>query len=172
MLLISNSVSDKDFKNIIVRINMAWVKTEQELDKIIKTTNKYIMLDYPRNRKKPPKPILTLNTAYKMLKKYKQIKYFALSNCEIPIEMKKIRNKIPDYVKLVPKIETLKGIENIKSILESAKTDIIMLDKEDLYTDIKKDNKSFNKLIRKIFVLSKLLNFKILELKGVVFIST
>jgi len=82
-----------------------------------------------------------------------------------------IKNKPISNIKIIPKIETRFGIKNILKILKIANTDIIMLDKEDLLSNINNNVKLFNKLIKKIQILSKNYKFKILDLNGVVFIT-
>ena len=80
---------------------------------------------------------------------------------------------MPDYLIIVPKIESVEGIKNIKQITDSLKNEkIIMLDHDDLYSSIIK-----NDLPKSLFSesLSQLVNFcqteniKLLRTIGVVF---
>lgn len=175
MILYSNNLikySIKFSKNSAIRINIAWIKSYKELNELLQKHKKEnIFLDYPKGRTKPPKPILSLSKVIKLTKKYKQIKYFAVSNAESEKSIKDLRKKIPKNIILVPKIETVKGISNLLSISKAGKTKIFMLDKEDLYSNIKHNNKLLYDLLNQLWKKSKKYQLIILELIGVIFIN-
>jgi len=153
----------------IIRVNMAWIKTFEELDTVVKNIKGQIFLDFPKGRTKPPKPILKIEDALVIMQKYNNIKYFAISNAEDVATMLYLRKTIPEKIMIVPKIETLLGINNFDCLIKSAKTNIVMLDKEDLYLDVKKQNSMFEILVQKIRKVCKRKNIKLLELQGVIF---
>lgn len=156
-------------KDAVIRINVAWVESKAELEVILKELKGHrIWLDYPTGRTKPPMPKFSLEEAIEFAKKY-QIEYFAFSNAEDTKVIEEIRNKVPSHVLLVPKVETIKGVNNVRAILKSAKTNIIMLDQEDLYTDVKGNQHEFDRLVKQCRNECKSVGATCLELKGVVF---
>jgi citrate lyase beta subunit len=157
---------------------MTYVKDRKELEKFVKV--KYdIFLDYPRDRTKPPIPALDINDALDVMSEYKNIKYFAVSNIQDRDEVNIICDIIPDNVNFVPKIETIKGVLNLEDIFKSGRVKYIMLDTEDLYTDIKNDDSHihiiddvslYTYLIEKVKRICKENDeVELLELYGVVF---
>lgn len=173
MLVISNHilnevgwVTDK----LVVRVNMAWVKSKDSLRLILSSLkNHKIFLDYPEGRTKPPKPALKMSAAIEMMKEYQHIAYFAVSNAENPFFFQKLRETVPMEVQLVPKIETKTGVENMTLIAGSAKTNLVMLDKEDLYTNVSANQEEYEKLVKKARSVGKERGIKVIELEGVVF---
>lgn len=156
-------------ENSVIRINTAWINSIDELEKILDSLKGHrIWLDYPTGRTKPPLPKFKMEEIIQFAKTH-LIEYFAFSNAEDSEFIKSIRESIPELVKLVPKIETKRGVENIKDILDSAKTDMIMLDKEDLYLDVSGNQEEFQNLISICREKCEEFNVTCLELKGVVF---
>jgi len=172
MILLSNHLLTlPEFKNIedvIVRINMAHVKDIKELYRFVKVDYD-IFLDYPKGRTKPPVPTLNINDALEVMSQHKNIKYFALSNIEDVSEVDIICDIIPDTVSFVPKIETLQGVLNLEKIFKSGRVKHIMLDSEDLFTDIKNDVSLYTYLIERVRKVCDEHNVKLLELYGVIF---
>ena len=165
MPIISNNLIGKIpiSTNDIIRVNLAWVKDVEEAKRIIKKINNDIYLDYPRGRSKPPKPTIKLDDAIRLANNQK-VKYFAVSNIETAEDCELMIDSLGD-VEFVPKIETEIGVNNMaKMIKAGVKT--MMLDKEDLYTDVNCNSKKYNKLIGK----ARSYPVKLLELQGVVFI--
>ena len=74
-------------------------------------------------------------------------------------DVKRIKEKVNS--EFVPKIETIKGVENIHEIAKIVET--VMLDKEDLYIDC--GGKNYEQLIKEV----KSANVRVLELIGVIF---
>jgi pyruvate kinase len=154
----------------IVRINVAWIKSYDELCKIIEDNKNYeVWVDYPTGRTKPPVPKLTLAQAISAASKYSNVKYFAFSNAEDCNVIELIRQAVPSSIKLVPKIETEKGINELAEILKSAKTDMIMLDAEDLYVDVGTDPIKLESLKTYVKTFCEKYNVKMLSLQGVIF---
>ena len=123
--------------------------------------------------------ILRLNTKYVSLKEFKEFKkkirgfknfkimidikkrtilkkitdkkfdYLAISFAETPSEIKKIRKMFPKKIKIISKIETKKGVENIDELIKVS--DGIMIARGDLGKDIS---------IEKIPMIQKMINKK------------
>ena len=174
MIIVSNHLLNKtkiEFPEdqIVVRINVAWIREKEELIKLLKSTKHDIYLDYPIGRTKPPRPTIKFDEVVELVPLFKQVKHFAVSNVEDPAAIAAIKNRLPQYVNLVPKIETQKGIEALSEIIESISARHIMLDKEDLYVDVNRDHALFEKLIDVARETCKKKAVKVLELQGVVF---
>ena len=172
MILLSNHLlilpEFRDIKNVVVRINMAHVKDRTQLEKFV-DVDYDIFLDYPKGRTKPPVPTLHVPDALEMISKYENIKYFAVSNIETPSEVKMISSCLPEHVSFVPKIETLDGVINLKSIFETGFVKHIMLDSEDLYTNVRNDQELYIQLKRRAKTICNKFNVELLELYGVIF---
>jgi hypothetical protein len=172
MILLSNHLLTlpefRDIDNVVIRINMAYVQDIWELEKFVSV--KYdILLDYPKSRTKPPKPVLHIPDALDIMKEYKNVKYFATSNIEEVSEVNLICEILPEGVAFVPKIETLKGVLNLDKLLDTDKIRHIMLDSEDLYTDIRNDVELFLNLKNRVNNTCDEYDVELLELYGVVF---
>jgi pyruvate kinase len=171
MLLLSNNLRGKiQFpKNAVVRVNSAWVKTEEELSQILtRNSDRDVFLDFPSGRTKPPQPTLTLMQLLQSIRLNKNVKYFAVSNAEDEEQLENIKNIIGD-VELVPKIETIVGVENIRKIKKASKCKIVMLDVEDLYVNCKTDTKIYQHNYDKLYAKCKELGIKVIRLCGVAF---
>mgnify|MGYP003125214910 CR=1 FL=1 len=172
MILLSNHLLTlpefKNIENVVIRINMAHVKDKNELKKFVKTEHT-IFLDYPKGRTKPPVPTLSFTEAINATKEHTNIKYFATSNIEEVAEVNLICEMLPEGVSFVPKIETLKGVLNLNKLFDTGKIKHIMLDSEDLYTDVKNDVELFVNLKNRVKRICEKYNVELLELYGVVF---
>ena len=172
MILISNHLLTlPEFQNVndvVIRINMAHVKNMAELKKFV-SRDYDVFLDYPKGRTKPPVPSLSLTDAINFTQKYSNIKYFATSNIEEVAEVNLICEMLPDGVSFVPKIETLKGVLNLDRLFDTGKINHIMLDGEDLYTDVRNDVELFLNLKNRVTETCKEYNVELLQLYGVVF---
>lgn len=173
MIVISNNIKKIGMEfpiDSVIRINLAWVQSLEEAKKVIDClVNKDIFLDFPLNRNKYPIPKLSLLESIELANKYDNIKYFAFSNAEDPNIVEIIRKLLNTNIILVPKIETVKGVKVLAEIITKAKTNIVMMDKEDIFTDVKGNNEEFINMIEEIRKHGTQNNVKILELQGVIF---
>jgi|TARA_B100002003_G_scaffold180721_1_gene168699 hypothetical protein len=172
MILLSNhllTLSEfRNVDNVVVRINMAHVRDSKELKNFL-DRDYDVFLDYPKGRTKPPVPTLSFIEAINATKKYSNIKYFATSNIEEVAEVNLICELLPEGVSFVPKIETLKGVLNLNKLFDTDKIKHIMLDTEDLYTDVKNDVELFLNLKDRVKKSCENYNVELLELYGVIF---
>lgn len=156
--------------DVIVRINVAWLRNEQELERIVSNEFRRIYLDYPTGRTKPPQPEISLERTIQLANKYvDKVHFFAYSNAENKEIASSIRKQLNPTIKLVPKIETLKGIIMFKDIVKASNTNLVMLDKEDLYIDTQRNTTMFHIALHSIRARGKELGVTILELHGVIF---
>ena len=134
-------------ENSIFRINLAWVNTLEELIQLLKKHEETeIFLDLPIGRTKPPNNKYSFEDLIEILNKNKNIKYFAISNVNTSKDLEKFVNHVPDHVSLVPKIESPEGVENIKNITDLlGDRKIIMLDHDDLFSNLIKKNEKAEK---------------------------
>ena len=176
LLLISSHILDCNSISIpddaIIRVNLAWVESfSKAYEKISKIKYK-IFLDNPTDRKKAPCNKYTLNQINELICDFSNIKYLAVSNIESKddlIAYKRWFNK----VSIIPKIESIKGITNIDSIAECLSSKIIMLDHDDLCSDIISKNicpsKLYMDFIDPFLINCKNLNVEVLRTQGVIF---
>lgn len=173
-ILYSNNIeriSDIDTKAII-RVNLAWESTPEKVMEVLKGTDKFIFLDFPYRRSKFPLPIFNLEEAINIANSnIDKVKYFAISNCESYDFIMEIREKLNQEIILIPKIETRIGIENFIGICTAAKTNIVMLDREDLVKSLGDDYNEAEviDLVNILYDKSEKYNIMILGLQGVVF---
>ncbi len=177
MRIFSQNLTNYDIplpENSIFRINLAWINTLEELKSLLKKhSDSEIFLDLPIGRTKPPNNKYSFNDLITILFANKNIKYFAISNVNSSNDLKKFIEQIPEHVSLVPKIESPEGvlnIEDITNILGDKK--IIMLDHDDLYSNLIKKNESpdkFKEYIVKLTEFCKTNNVTMLRTIGVVF---
>ena len=81
---------------------------------------------------------------------------------------------MPDYINIVPKIESTKAVINIKEICNSLKTEkkIVMLDHDDLFSSIihsNKDKNSFQECIKMLIDFCEENDISLLRTVGVMF---
>lgn len=143
--------------DVIIRVNLAWVDYERA-KLLLNSINQPIYLDYPSGRTKPPKPTITLDEAIALANEFK-VRYFAVSNYEDAKTIRDIKERVKCEV--VPKIETIKGVENIAEIAKEVA--MVMLDKDDLFVNCR--GQGFEELVGKI----RTCGIKVLELQGVIF---
>ena len=147
---------------------MAHVKDSKQLEEFVNVPYD-IFLDYPKGRSKPPLPSSNLIEAIEFTRKYDNIKYFATSNIEEVSEVNLICEMLPEDVSFVPKIETLKGVLNLSKLFDTGKINHIMLDAEDLYTNIQNDVELFIDLKDRVRRVCGDYDVTCLELHGVIF---
>ena len=178
MRIISQNVTNYGIevsKDTIFRINLAWCNSIDELkDMLEKHTDNKIFLDLPIRRIKTPNNRYTLDDLIPIISSYQQIKYFAISNVESSDHLKYFIKKIPSNIILVPKIESPTAIKNISDIVNAIPTDekILMLDHDDLFSEIIKNNgvvDDFKKYIQKLVDYCNLNKIILLRTIGVIF---
>ena len=178
MLLASQNMLNYDLmlpKDIVFRINLAWCNTLEELQAILsKNKESEFFLDLPIGRIKPPNNIYSLDDIISIIKENPSIRYFAVSNVENKNDLQPFLDKLPDYINLVPKIESAKAVLNIKEICDSLKTErrIVMLDHDDLFSSIIRNNEdknSFQEYIKKLIGFCDEENISLLRTVGVMF---
>ena len=177
MRIFSQNLTNYDItlpENSIFRINLAWINSLEELKNLLKKhENSEIFLDLPIGRTKPPNNKYTFEQITKILISNKNIKYFAISNVDNARDLEKFMGKIPEHVSVVPKIESPEGVSNIKEITSVLKNKkIIMLDHDDLYSNLIKKNETPEKFRDYIISLTEFCqknNIIMLRTIGVVF---
>jgi|TARA_B110000467_G_C18283499_1_gene460095 citrate lyase beta subunit len=134
-------------KNSIFRINLAWVNSLDELKSILnKHKHTEIFLDLPIGRTKPPNNKYSFDDVIDVITSNKNIRYFAISNVNSSDDLIFFINKIPKHVSIVPKIESPEGVLNIKNITDVlGDKKIIMLDHDDLFSNLIKKNENAEK---------------------------
>ena len=178
MLIVSQNLTNYDIpipKNAIFRVNLAWCNSIDELKLILKKHSNFkIFLDLPTKRIKPPNNRYSIEDLIPIINSNKQIHYLAISNVESSSDLQKYFELLPKNVTVIPKIESSKAIENLQNITsilpESEK--ILMLDHDDLFSDILKKNETESKFKEYIKMLIKFCdknNIKLLRTVGVVF---
>ena len=178
MIIISQNASNYDVKlpkDCVFRINLAWCNNLDELEEILKRhEGQEMFIDLPINRIKPPNNRYSLNELIPIIQNNKQIKYFAVSNVESKNDLQPFLDKLPDYINIVPKIESPNAILNIKEICHSLKTErkIVMLDHDDLFSSIihnNEDKNSFREYIKKLIDFCEENGISLLRTVGVMF---
>ena len=178
MRIISQNVTNFGIevsKDTIFRINLAWCSSVKQLRDILDAhKNNSIFLDLPIKRIKPPNNKYTLDDLIPVISSYNQIKYFAISNVESPDDLEDYIQKIPANIILVPKIESPTAIQNISEIVNAIPTDekVLMLDHDDLFSAIIKNNESidaFKKYIQQLTDYCNSNKITLLRTIGVIF---
>ncbi len=161
-------------ENSILRINLAWINSIEELEIILqKNNNSEIFLDLPVGRTKPPNNKYSFDDIVIILKKNENIRYFAISNVNSADNIRELIKKIPKHVSLVPKIESPDGVKNIEEITKLlGDKKIIMLDHDDLYSNLIKKNEEpekFKEYVNDLTKFCKENNVIMLRTIGVIF---
>ncbi len=178
MLIISQNATDYDLgfpKDAVLRINLAWCNSIEELENILKKNSNYgIFVDLPIGRLKPPNNRYTLNEIIPILENYNNIRYFAVSNVDDDNDLNDFVNSVPKNITIVPKIESPNGVKNIEKIITKLEYDkkFVMLDHDDLFSNIKKNNEDpsmFQVYIKQLMEKCKENNVGLLRTVGVVF---
>jgi len=178
LLLISQNVFSYDLslpKDAILRINLAWCNSLDYLKSVLDTHKEFVFfIDLPVSRIKPPNNKYSLEDLIPIIESHKQIRYFAVSNVESKNDLQPFLEKLPDYINIVPKIESPKAVLNIKEICDSLKTEkkIVMLDHDDLFSSIihsNEDKNSFQECIKMLIDFCEENDISLLRTVGVIF---
>ena len=178
MILISQNITNYPFnipKNAVFRINLAWINHIDDLKKLLeKHSNQKIFLDLPINRTKPPNNKYSFEDLISILEKFENIRYLAISNVSKPEDIKNYLESSPSNITIVPKIESRLGVENIKDITSELRDGekIIMLDHDDLFSDLIKSgisSEEFSKYVNKLVDFCNENEIELLRTIGVIF---
>jgi len=159
----------------ILRINLAWCDNLEELKSILnRCTKNSIFLDLPLGRIKPPNNKYSLEELIPIIQSNKLVRYLAVSNVESASDLKKYIEILPKRIIIVPKIESPNAVSNIKEITNAlnGKEKIVMLDHDDLFTNLKKNKESetkFPELVRNLINYCNKNNVILLRTIGVIF---
>ena len=162
-------------KDAILRINLAWCNSLDYLKSVLDTHKEFVFfIDLPVSRIKPPNNKYSLEDLIPIIESRKQIRYFAVSNVESKNDLQPFLEKLPDYINIVPKIESPKAVLNIKEICDSLKTEkkIVMLDHDDLFSSIihsNEDKNSFQECIKMLIDFCEENDISLLRTVGVMF---
>jgi len=161
-------------KDAIFRINLAWCDSIAEFENILnRHKNNYFFVDLPINRVKPPNNKYTIEDLMPIIKSHDHIRYFAVSNVESSDDLKKYIEILPNHIIIVPKIESPAAVDNIEDIVNVLPQEkIVMLDHDDLFSSLLKQNKpasDFKDYIKKLVTYCKKNNVKLLRTIGIVF---
>ncbi len=106
MLIVSQNLTNYDIdlpKNVIYRINLAWINDLETLKKILKTHSQHsIFLDLPKNRTKPPNNKYSMDEIKPILENFPNIKYFAVSNVDSKENILEFLKYLPKNIIIVP----------------------------------------------------------------------
>lgn len=158
----------------VFRINMAWCDSIEEFENILnKYKNNYFFIDLPIKRVKPPNNKYTIEDLIPIIKSHEHIKYFAISNVESSNDLKNYIEILPKHINIVPKIESPIAVDNIEDIVNALPNKkIVMLDHDDLFSSLLKQNKpasDFKKYIKNLMTFCEKNNVVLLRTIGVVF---
>ena len=178
MILISQNIENYDLtlpKDVVFRINLAWCNSLKELEaKLLKNKKAEFFIDLPIRRIKPPNNSYSLDDMIPIIEANPCVRYIAISNVENKDDLQPFLEKLPDYVNIVPKIESLTAVLNIKEICDSLKTEkkIVMLDHDDLFSSIihsNEDKNSFQHYIMMLIDFCEENDISLLRTVGVMF---
>ena len=177
MIILSQNMTNLDMEippEAIFRINLAWINSLNELKSILeKHQDHKIFLDLPKNRTKPPNNKYSMEEIEPILKNFSNIKYFAISNVDSDQDLTPFLKFLPEHIIPVPKIESPSGVKNIKNIATMLPDEkIVMLDHDDLYSKMIKNNEdsnNFQNYIKSLIEFCDSNNVKLLRTVGVVF---
>lgn len=160
--------------NAIFRVNMAWCDSIDEFENILNThKNNQFFVDLPIKRVKPPNNKYTIEDLIPIIKSHDNIRYFAISNVESSDDLKKYIEILPSSISIVPKIESPTAVDNIENIINALPNEkIIMLDHDDLFSSLLKQNKpasDFKEYIKNLVDFCEKNNVILLRTIGVVF---
>ena len=151
MIIVSQNLTNYKIDiphDAIFRVNLAWINNLKELEVILERYRSHkIFLDLPVNRTKPPNNKYGIDELMPIIKSNQNIKYLAVSNINSIDDLEIYINIIPKHVTLVPKIESVEGISNIKQITDHLVNKIIMFDHDDLYSSIFQSKQPISKFL-------------------------
>lgn len=179
MLLISSHVLDCGEiqlpERAVIRVNLAWLAGYKMACMKLKNIKHDIFLDNPIDRVKPPSNKYSMSDIKDLMNKFPNIKYLAVSNVESGEDLMHFNIMIPPHVNIVPKIETIQGVDYISHIAKFMcnKKNYIMLDHDDLCSDLIRHGIDpalmYTGYINSLIKFCKANNINLLRTQGVVF---
>ena len=175
MLIVSQNLTNYEIdlpQDAIFRVNLAWVNNLKELEVILgKHRSHKIFLDLPTT--KPPNNKYGIDELIPIIKSNQNIRYFSVSNINSVDDLEMYFNIIPKHIVIIPKIESVEGVSNIKQITDALGANkIIMFDHDDLYSSIIKSKQPISRFLEcfnKLVEHCKNHNVTLLRTIGVVF---
>ena len=157
----------------VLRVNLAW---HEDLNSVRELLEEYeswrIFLDVPIGRKKPPNFEHSFKEITRFIKEFSNIEYVAISNVENCDNVRHFQRLFKN-IKIVPKIETYMGIENCDEIIGALNyfPAVLMLDHQDLYSDLVKlnDEKNYLGIVKVLLAVCKKMDAQLLRTIGVIF---
>ena len=178
MLIISQNLTNYDIQipeGAIFRVNLAWCDSIDQLNDILKKhSGTPVFLDLPIKRIKPPNNKYAIEDLVSVINSNEHIRYLAISNVESGTDLEKYVELFPKNLVIIPKIESSRAIanlQNIASVLNDTEK-IFMLDHDDLFSDILRNNEpveNFQDYIKLLKNFCDNNNVKLLRTIGVIF---
>lgn len=178
MLLITANLDDYRVSypaDAVVRINLAWIPSIEELDQLLGKIQNDIFLDHPIGRIKPPAHFYELDELKPIIDRHPNVKYIAVSNVETPKQLEPYQRLFPDLI-VAPKIETVLGVHNLRDIIggmNDCMERVVMIDHDDLLQSLIKNNikpaKLYSDYVEPVAAICKEVGVIALRTKGVVF---
>jgi len=160
-------------ENTVIRINLAWIENLDKLEASVSDFSNDIFIDIPVGRTKPPNNTYSIDDLKPIFARNKNIRYLAISNVESPDHIKSFIKFFGEKISIIPKIETKKGIDNILEISKGMVGEkIIMLDHDDLFSDLIRNGVSSSKFFEYIEELERFCkknSVRLLKTRGVIF---
>lgn len=138
MILVSNNLRNymKIPDHYVIRVNLAWTFSLEDLVENLDSYTNDFFIDIPSGRTKPPSNKYSLEALHPLFLKHPNVRYLAISNVEKSSQLENY-GMFGARPILVPKIESIAGVENIDEIMSGIKTEkIIMIDHDDLHTSL------------------------------------
>jgi len=176
MFLVSQNLLnyDMDFpEDTVLRVNLAWVDSIEKLEETLSISKSDFFIDLPSGRIKPPNNKYEIEDLLPVFRRYNNVKFLAISNVETASVVNDYRQLVNDQLIIVPKIETIKGIKNIEVIGSSlSEKKYIMLDHDDLFTNVVKNGEGpnyFIELVDDLVDFCKKSDICLLRARGIIF---
>lgn len=159
--------------NAVLRVNLAWHEDLNSVKELLEEYESWrIFLDVPIGRKKPPNFEHNFKDIIKLIEEFSNIEYVAISNVENCDDVEHFQSLFKN-IKIVPKIETYTGIENCDEIIAALNyfPAILMLDHQDLYSDLIKlnDEKNYLNIVKVLVAVCIKMDAQLLRTIGVIF---
>ena len=157
----------------VIRVNLAWTFSLEDLVENLNSHPNDFFIDIPCGRSKPPSNRYSMEKLHPIFTEHANVKYLAISNVEKSSHLENYQIFGASPI-LVPKIESIAGVENIDEIMSGVKTEkIIMIDHDDLHTSLINNGVSPSKLytdyVDPLLEYCKTNDIKALRTRGIIF---